>query len=480
MVDVVLNHSGYGDDVTNYFNNYPTGDGSLRMLRNDDEIVSGSDQQSSLSGLPDFLTENPEVRELLVEWQSNWISKYDIDYYRVDTVKHVDDTTWSAFKNALTQINPDFKMIGEYAGGGYATDAGMLRTGRMDALLDFDYNDKAIDFVTGKISETEGFLTARNAAIDNTATLGAFLSSHDEDGFVFKLTDTSTGKYNYNKTKEEAQALAKVAASLQLTTKGQVVIYYGEEIGLTGSENYPYNTNRYDFDWSQTEPGANNATLKHYKKLLDIRNRYSKVLAKGSRKTIEADNAKGLDVFARSYAGTTLTVALNITNAPIEYTLLNQKENAYLYDCYSGMQYQANAKGEVTITVPAAAEGGTVVLAEKKLGNAGEMVDAETAENIFEVEPIADQVYTGKNVVLSEEQLKVYDGSRKMKLGTDYTVSYKNNKKAGTAVVTVKGKGNYAGRVPRNLKFCQRIWMQGMLRFSIRQTSFCQTRFRNR
>lgn len=452
MVDVVLNHSGYGDDVTNYFNNYPTGDGSLRMLRNDDEIVSGSDQQSSLSGLPDFLTENPEVRELLVEWQSNWISKYDIDYYRVDTVKHVDDTTWSAFKNALTQINPDFKMIGEYAGGGYATDAGMLRTGRMDALLDFDYNDKAIDFVTGKISETEGFLTARNAAIDNTATLGAFLSSHDEDGFVFKLTDTSTGKYNYNKTKEEAQALAKVAASLQLTTKGQVVIYYGEEIGLTGSENYPYNTNRYDFDWSQTEPGANNATLKHYKKLLDIRNRYSKVLAKGSRKTIEADNAKGLDVFARSYAGTTLTVALNITNAPIEYTLLNQKENAYLYDCYSGMQYQANAKGEVTITVPAAAEGGTVVLAEKKLGNAGEMVDAETAENIFEVEPIADQVYTGKNVVLSEEQLKVYDGSRKMKLGTDYTVSYKNNKKAGTAVVTVKGKGNYAGKVTKEFE----------------------------
>lgn len=451
MVDVVLNHSGYGDDITNYFNNYSTEDGTLRMLRNNDEVVSGSDQQASLSGLPDFLTENPEVRELLVEWQSNWISKYDIDYYRVDTVKHVDETTWSAFKNALTQINPDFKMIGEYAGGGYATDAGMLRTGRMDSLLDFDYNDKAIDFVTGKISDTEGFLTARNAAIDNTSTLGAFLSSHDEDGFVYKLTD-ATGKYNYNKTKEEAEALAKVAASLQLTTKGQVVIYYGEEIGLTGAENYPYNTNRYDFDWSQTDPSANNATLKHYKKLLDIRNRYSKVLAKGSRKTIEADDSKGLDVFARSYAGTTLTVALNITNAPIEYTLLNQKENAYLYDCYNGMQYQANAKGEVTITVPAAAEGGTVVLAEKKLGNAGETVDTETAENIFEVEPIADQVYTGKNVVLSEEQLKVYDGSRKMKLGTDYTVSYKNNKKAGMAVVTVKGKGNYAGKVTKEFE----------------------------
>ena len=445
MVDVVLNHSGYGDDITNYFNNYPTDDGTLRMLRNNDEVVSGSDQKASLSGLPDFLTENAEVRELLVEWQSNWISKYDIDYYRVDTVKHVDETTWSAFKNALTQINPDFKMIGEYAGGGYATDAGMLRTGRMDSLLDFDYNDKALAFVTGDISGTESFLTARNAAIDNTSTLGAFLSSHDEDGFVYKLTDT-TGKYNYNKTKEEAEALAKVAASLQLTTKGQVVIYYGEEIGLTGAENYPYNTNRYDFDWSQTDASANNTTLKHYKKLLDIRNRYSKVLAKGTRKTIEADNSRGLDVFTRSYSGTTLTVALNITNAPIDYTLTGQGANAYLYDYYSGMQYQANAGGELTIKIPAAAEGGTVVLVEKQLGNAGETVDSDTVNNSFDIESVADQIYTGKNIVLSEEQLKVYDGSRKMKLGTDYAVSYKNNKNAGTATVTVKGKGNYSGK----------------------------------
>ena len=32
-----------------------------------------------------------------------------------------------------------------------------------------------------------------------------------------------------------------------------------------------------------------------------------------------------------------------------------------------------------------------------------------------------------------------------LKQGTDYTVSYKNNTKAGTATVTVSGKGNYTG-----------------------------------
>ena len=36
-------------------------------------------------------------------------------------------------------------------------------------------------------------------------------------------------------------------------------------------------------------------------------------------------------------------------------------------------------------------------------------------------------------------------GGRTLKKGTDYTLSYKNNVKAGTAKVIITGKGNYAG-----------------------------------
>lgn len=57
-----------------------------------------------------------------------------------------------------------------------------------------------------------------------------------------------------------------VAASLQITAKGQPVIYYGEEIGQTGLNNYPYQTNRYDFDWSIVS--NDNKTYQHYKKML--------------------------------------------------------------------------------------------------------------------------------------------------------------------------------------------------------------------
>ncbi|MDE6607325.1 MAG: hypothetical protein K2K54_06185, partial [Lachnospiraceae bacterium] len=438
MVDVVLNHSGYGQE--DYFNSLLKDEegNPIRMIRESGEMVDGNDQLSSLSGLPDFLTEKDEVRELLVEWQSKWISKYDIDYYRVDTVKHVDDTTWSAFKNALTKLDPDFKMIGEWAGAGYGTNNGMLRGGRMDSLLDFDYNDRALDFATGKISATEEFLNARNAAIDNTATLGAFIGSHDEDGYIYRLIKEK------GVAADKATELARVAASLQITSKGQVVIYYGEEIGMTGANNYPYQTNRYDFDWTQAN--ENNATYVHYKKMLAIRNKYSEVLAKGSRKTLEASDEKGLDVFQRSHAGTTLTIGLNITDKEIEYTVAGLEPSKMYTDCYSGTRYVSDENGNVTVIIPAAVDGGTVVLAE------GEF------EERFIINQIADQTYTGKNITLSEAQLKVYYGLTELKLGTDYTIKYKNNKAVGTATITVTGKGNYTGKetttfniVPKNI-----------------------------
>ena len=45
-------------------------------------------------------------------------------------------------------------------------------------------------------------------------------------------------------------------------------------------------------------------------------------------------------------------------------------------------------------------------------------------------------------------------GSKTLKEGKDYTLSYKNNKEIGTATVTVKGKGAYKGTVKATFKIC--------------------------
>lgn len=363
MVDVVLNHAGYGTE--DYFNSIlRDADGNtIKMLRDDSNTVTGDDVYDALSDLPDFVTENEDVMNQLVKWQTDWVKKYDIDYYRVDTVKHVNSETWAAFKNALTEADAEFKMIGEYSGAGYGNTAGELGTGRMDSLLDFDYNDQAVNFVSGNVEGAESFLESRNNSINNTATLGAFLSSHDEDSLVDKLTKEK------GMTEEQALNAAKVAAALQLTSKGQTVIYYGEELGQHGLNNYPIQSNRYDFDWAALESQKTDASsmYNHYKKLLAIRNDYSTLLAKGTRKNIATSNDEGYSVFERAYDGNALTVALNVKDAAKTVTIpVSLAAGTEVKDLYSGATYTVGSDKTVTVTIPAAKDGGTVILTEVK------------------------------------------------------------------------------------------------------------------
>ena len=359
MVDVVLNHAGYGTE--DYFNRILTdADGnSISMIRDSSNTISGDDKYDSLSDLPDFVTENKAVTDQLVTWQTEWMSKYSIDYYRVDTVKHVETTTWEAFKNSLTKVNPDFKMIGEYSGAGYANNAGELGTGSMDALLDFDFNDFAQKFVTGDISGVESSLQKRNGAINNTATMGSFLSSHDEDSLQYKLVNES------KLSEEEAYNLMKVAATLQITAKGQPVLYYGEEIGQGGANNWPLQTNRRDFDWTELEKqkADSNSIYNHYKTMLAIRNTYTDVFARGNRSTVAASDAEGYEVISRSYGNSTLYVGMNVKEAEKEVVIpVAESAGTVLKNLYDGKTYTVSADQNVSVTIPAAKDGGTIVL----------------------------------------------------------------------------------------------------------------------
>lgn len=397
MVDVVLNHAGYGTE--DYFNSIVTAeDGSaIDMIRDSGNTVSGDDKLDSLSGLPDFVTENEEVRNQLIEWQTDWMDEFDIDYYRVDTVKHVDNTTWAAFKNSLTKVNPDFKMIGEYAGAGYANTAGELGTGSMDSLLDFDFNGWAKEFLTGGISKIEENLQKRNGAINNTATMGSFLSSHDEDSLQYTLVNES------KLSETEAYNLMKVAATLQITAKGQPVIYYGEEIGQAGANNWPYQTNRRDFDWAELEKQKtdSNSIYNHYKTMLNIRNDYSKVFAKGDRATVLQSDADGYEVISRSYGGETLYVGMNITETAKNVVIpVSAEAGNVLTNLYDGKEYTVSADKKIFITLPEAKNGGTIVLAEKKENADVRTVIPVSGNDFTEVIDTINEVENGTTITI--------------------------------------------------------------------------------
>lgn len=343
MVDVVLNHSGYGTKNQGPF---------AGMHRIEGEA---GDIKSELAGLPDFKTEDKEVRDKIIEWQVDWLKKLktdkgnSIDYFRVDTVKHVDHQTWLDFKSAILAEDKDFKMIGENFGASIFNHGGYLGPEMLDSLLDFEFKDIAKNYVNGRIENSEKALIKRNQAINEDKQMGQFLSSHDEHGFLKIKLGGDVDKF-------------LPAVSLQLTAKGQPVIYYGEEIGMSGQKDDfskgIYSENRADFEWDKVK---NNPILDHYKKLIAIRNAYADVFAKGDRKTIFAD--KTASVFSRSYNGKEIYVALNTSDQDQEITFKIDNKDLNLKDVYGGNKINKK-DDEITVKIPANKKGGTLIIAE--------------------------------------------------------------------------------------------------------------------
>lgn len=360
MVDVVLNHAGYGmkasDANSSSLTNYPTvADRTVfsGMFRDS----SGSDAQTQeLSGLPDFKTEDPAVRAKLIAWQTAWIQNSTtlkgntIDYFRVDTVKNVDNTTWKDFKNAITEKYPTVKLLGEYYNGDVNNNGDQLNDGQMDGILDFGYKSIADSFVNGSITATEQKLEDRDDKINNTAMLGQFLGSHDEDGFLTR------GDIAGNLGK------LKVAASLQITDKGIPVIYYGEELAASGvSAN---DGNRYDMPWSNLDITVDKSVHDHYQKLLNIRKNYSAIFAKGTRTKLAGNDEDKYIAFERAYNNEAVVVALNVDTAQKTISIkTNYSAGAKVEDLYNSKYYTVDPNQEVSVTLPSMTEGGTVVLA---------------------------------------------------------------------------------------------------------------------
>ncbi|MBQ6520142.1 MAG: BspA family leucine-rich repeat surface protein [Anaerolineaceae bacterium] len=78
------------------------------------------------------------------------------------------------------------------------------------------------------------------------------------------------------------------------------------------------------------------------------------------------------------------------------------------------------------------------------------ITDINAPSIIISPSPIPDQEYTGDPI---EPAVTIHDGETLLKEGSDYTITYSKNTDAGenTAVITIKGKGNYNGE--RTLNF---------------------------
>ncbi len=270
-----------------------------------------------LPALPEFNTDNPQVREFLWQVGEHWAQR-GIDGWRLDVPGEIDTPGfWEEFRARTRAVNPDLYLVGEIWGD--ARD--WISAGdRFDGTMNYLFTGPALSFAANRRIDPEvaaGISYELYPAID-----AAGYASRIERLLALYPEGARRANLNLLGSHDTPRALTigagdvdsvKLAAVLLLTFPGAPSIYYGDEIGLEGGKDPD---NRRSFPWD--EPGSwDQGILTAHRELIALRRAHLS-LRRGDYRTLWPPTDEPGDMlyaFARSHGDETLVVAVNAGEA---------------------------------------------------------------------------------------------------------------------------------------------------------------------
>ena len=215
-------------------------DVTLYHNRGDTTFVGENSWYGDFFGLDDLFTEHPDVVEGMIDIYKAWIADFGVDGFRIDTMKHVNDEFWQKFGPevldfARQQGKTEFFMFGEVFDTTKSFTSHFSTHDTMQAVLDFPFQDAARKFASQSQSTSQlGTFFAGDDwytdADSNVYQLPTFLGNHDMGRIGFFIQSDNPGAGD-----PEWLARDRLAHELMYFSRGNPVIYYGDEQGFTGS-----------------------------------------------------------------------------------------------------------------------------------------------------------------------------------------------------------------------------------------------------
>jgi alpha-amylase len=205
-----------------------------------DTTFTGEDSlYGDFFGLDDLFTENPRVVRGMIDIYERWIGDFGIDGFRIDTMRHVNDEFWQRFGPEVLQYarehgKSQFFMFGEVADTSRPFTSHFTTTDRMQSVLDFPFQAAAQDFAanSGATDRLADFFADDDWYTDadsNAYQLPTFLGNHDM-GRIGRFISVA----NPGAADAELLARDRLAHQLMYFSRGDPVVYYGDEQGFTG------------------------------------------------------------------------------------------------------------------------------------------------------------------------------------------------------------------------------------------------------
>jgi alpha-amylase len=213
---------------------------TLYHNRGDTTFVGENSWYGDFFGLDDLFTEHPRVVEGMIDIYKAWIADFGVDGFRIDTMKHVNDEFWQRFGPEILQFarqqgKSEFFMFGEVFDTTKSFTSHFSTHDTMQAVLDFPFQDAARKFASQSqpTSQLEAFFAGDDWYTDadsNVYQLPTFLGNHDMGRIGFFVQTDNPGAGD-----TEWLARDRLAHELMYFSRGNPVIYYGDEQGFTGS-----------------------------------------------------------------------------------------------------------------------------------------------------------------------------------------------------------------------------------------------------
>ncbi|MFF8265150.1 pullulanase-type alpha-1,6-glucosidase [Streptomyces virginiae] len=215
-------------------------DPTMYHNRGDSTFAGESSEQGDFFGLDDLWTERPEVVSGMEKIYEKWVKDFDIDGFRIDTVKHVNTEFWTQWATALDDYaaergRDDFFMFGEVYSADTAVTSPYVTRGRLDATLDFPLQDAIRAYASqGAAASRLGSVLADDyrytSGKANAYEQVTFLGNHDMGRFGAFLKQDRPGA-----PEEELLGRYRLANELMFFSRGNPVVYSGDEQGYTGA-----------------------------------------------------------------------------------------------------------------------------------------------------------------------------------------------------------------------------------------------------
>ncbi|MFE3555961.1 pullulanase-type alpha-1,6-glucosidase [Streptomyces sp. NPDC059193] len=208
--------------------------------RGDSTFAGESSEQGDFFGLDDLWTERPEVVSGMEKIYRKWVEEFDIDGFRIDTVKHVNLDFWSQWATALDAYaakrgRDDFFMFGEVYSADTAVTSPYVTRGRLDSTLDFPLQDAIRSYAAqgagaGRLAAVLGDDYRYTTDKANAYEQVTFLGNHDMGRFGTFLKQDRPGA-----GEQELLDRYRLANELMFFSRGNPVVYSGDEQGFTGA-----------------------------------------------------------------------------------------------------------------------------------------------------------------------------------------------------------------------------------------------------